>query len=573
MTAQEMASSESPSPAVNSQAKSAGRAGYVRLIVCAGLLLVGILLRVLRYLANRPLWLDEAALANNIRERTFAGLTRPLEWGQGAPIGFLWLEKSVCTVLGTSEFSLRLIPLIAGLLCLPLFYLVCRRLFGVLTANVGLSLFAVAESFIYYSSEVKQYSTDTLVALILVFLCLEAVRSERTVWLLVLGLCGLLGVFLSHPSIFVLGPIVVYLALVGGPSGKVLRRAAIVLAVLWAVGFLANYFLFLAHLYRPDQGLVESNASGFMPFPPRSLSDCKWYFTQLFFVFKYIFSHPTGVGEQIGVGTPIAGLAAALAIVGAVFVARDSKPTLVILLGPIALVLVASALRKYPFAGRLILFLLPLLILLIAAGLTSPWVGSNRRQRLAQVVMFAMLSLLPWLSAVNSMARPPITEDVRPVFSYIQQHRQPADLLYLYPGADKAFHFYRERFGLSQMPFVSGQNVMRKAADKPVDLLALRGTKRAWIVFSFLGDRRGTTSEEELVLCLLDSMGQRLKQVAAEGASGYLYDLSGKVTCRDTIPARSGMPRGRGDRGSRDTDTFVGSDPVPVFEHENRNRI
>ena len=165
-------------------------------------------------------------MANNIRERSFAGLTRPLDWGQGAPIGFLWIEKSVVTLLGTSEFSLRLVPLIAGLLCLPLFYPVCRRLFGVLTANVGLSLFAVAESFIYYSSEVKQYSTDTLVALTLVFLCLEAVRSERTVWLLVLGLCGSLGVFLSHSAIFVLGPIVVYLALVDGTRGKVLRRAA-----------------------------------------------------------------------------------------------------------------------------------------------------------------------------------------------------------------------------------------------------------------------------------------------------------------------------------------------------------
>ena len=61
MTAPEMASSESASPGVNSLAKSEGRAAFVPLIVCAGLLLVGILLRVLRYFANRPLWLDEAA--------------------------------------------------------------------------------------------------------------------------------------------------------------------------------------------------------------------------------------------------------------------------------------------------------------------------------------------------------------------------------------------------------------------------------------------------------------------------------------------------------------------------------
>jgi hypothetical protein len=506
--------------------KPEDRGEIVPTIVCAGLIILGVVFRVFRYFADRPLWLDEAALANNIRERSFAGLTRPLAWGQGAPIGFLWLEKSVVTVLGTSELSLRLIPLFAGMLCLPLFYLVCRRLCGVLTANVALALFAVAESFIYYSSEVKQYSTDTLVALALIFLCLEAVRSERNVWLWALGLCGLLGVFLSHSAIFVLGPIVVYLALVEGVRRKALRKAAFVFAVLWGVAFLANYFVFLAALYRPEQNLVESNASGFMPMPPRSLSDCKWYITKFFFVFKYIFSHPTGVGEHTGVGTPIAGLAAALAIVGALSISRDSKLKLVILLGPIALILAASALRKYSFTGRMILFILPSLILLIAAGLTSPEAGRNRRLRLPQIIMFATLYLLTLLSAVNGVVRPPISEEVRPVFAFIDQNRQPGDVVYLYVGADKAFYFYRPRFGLSLMPYVSGQYCMTKATDKPPDLLALRGTKRVWIVFSFMTDRRGTVSQEELVLCLLDSMGQRIDQIAAEGASGYLYDLS-----------------------------------------------
>ena len=559
---QEVALNDCPSPAVNSHETPVGRAGFVPLIVCAGLFLVGILVRVLRYFANRPLWLDEAALASNIRDRTFAGLTKPLDWGQGAPIGFLWLEKCACALMGTNEYSLRLVPLIAGLLCLPLFYLVCLRLFGVLTAVVGLSLFAVAESFIYYSSEVKQYSTDTLVALTLVFLCIEAVRSERTVWMVLLGLCGLLGVFCSHPSIFVLGPIVLYLFIAGGAS----RRAAIVLAAVWAIAFLTNYFLFLTVLLRPDQRLVETNSAGFMPFPPRSLADCKWYFTQLFLVFKYIFSHPTGVGEQIGVGTPIAGLAAALAIVGIVCVARERKPALVILLGPIVLVLIASALKKYPFSGRLILFLLPLQVVLIAVGLTSPSVWNDRRQRLTQVVMFIMLSLTPWLSAVNGVMRPPITEEVRPVFAYIRQHRQPTDVLYLYAGADKAFDFYGPSFGLNQMHVVAGTKNMRKANDKPLDLLALRGTKRVWVVFSFLSDRRGSTNEVDLVLCLLDSMGKRLDQVTAEGASGYLYDLSGDVSVRP--PSQGGVAHSIGQGGAPDSiqglEAVLESDPFPL---------
>jgi hypothetical protein len=93
-------------------------------------------------------------------------------------------------------------------------------------------------------------------------------------------------------------------------------------------------------------------------------------------------------------------------------------------------------------------------------------------------------------------------------------------------GAPIGFLWHRARSDLTLMPFVSGQYSMTKASDRPPDLLALRGTKRVWIIFSFVSDHRGTVSEVELVLCVLDSMGQRLDQIAAEGASAYLYDLS-----------------------------------------------
>jgi predicted membrane-bound mannosyltransferase len=81
------------------------------LVIC--LLFIGIILRIWQYAANRSLWLDEAALALNIVNRSFIGLLLPLDNNQQAPLGFLIIQKAFTIVLGNSEYSLRLFPLLA----------------------------------------------------------------------------------------------------------------------------------------------------------------------------------------------------------------------------------------------------------------------------------------------------------------------------------------------------------------------------------------------------------------------------------------------------------------------------
>ena len=95
------------------------------------LMVLGAVLRILRYLSNRSLWLDEAYLADSILTYSFKQLlTQPLLYWQAAPVGFLMLQKCAVTLFGTSEYALRIVPLIAGLASLPLFYGVIRRCLG-----------------------------------------------------------------------------------------------------------------------------------------------------------------------------------------------------------------------------------------------------------------------------------------------------------------------------------------------------------------------------------------------------------------------------------------------------------
>src|ERR687888_419926 len=85
-----------PSPIARSRESAA--AARWRWIIW-GILATGTLLRLTQYLFNRSLWLDEALLTLNVLRRPWTGLIKPLDYNQGAPVGFLFLEKLSTQVL------------------------------------------------------------------------------------------------------------------------------------------------------------------------------------------------------------------------------------------------------------------------------------------------------------------------------------------------------------------------------------------------------------------------------------------------------------------------------------------
>src|SRR2546421_12493290 len=87
-----------------------------------GLLLLGVACRLHSYLLAFPIWGDEATVALNVVARDFLGLAGELDHDQIAPLLFLWAEKAICLVLGTQTMLLRLVPLLAGLAGLVLFW-------------------------------------------------------------------------------------------------------------------------------------------------------------------------------------------------------------------------------------------------------------------------------------------------------------------------------------------------------------------------------------------------------------------------------------------------------------------
>src|SRR5512145_598794 len=90
------------------------------------IVVIGVILRVRQYFSGRSLWGDEAAIAFNLAQRSFVDLTRPLDYEQGAPIGFLFTEKLLILVFGNIDQVMRLFPLFSGILAVYLFYRIAR---------------------------------------------------------------------------------------------------------------------------------------------------------------------------------------------------------------------------------------------------------------------------------------------------------------------------------------------------------------------------------------------------------------------------------------------------------------
>jgi hypothetical protein len=94
--------------------------GAVR--IAWSIIVLGALARLLPYIGNRSLWLDEAHVALVIARHSLLGLVHHIDSGERGAVLFLISEKGATKLLGLNEFGLRLVPLLASVLSLVLLY-------------------------------------------------------------------------------------------------------------------------------------------------------------------------------------------------------------------------------------------------------------------------------------------------------------------------------------------------------------------------------------------------------------------------------------------------------------------
>ena len=188
-------------------------------LLSAALIAAGIGLRLWQFWGRSALWTDEAALANSIVGRPLGRLlSEPLAHNQAAPVGFLAIEKISVLAFGASELALRAYPVVCGILAVVLLWRLARRLLPANGMPLVLAPFACAPVVIFHAVEVKQYSSDVVIALALVLMALGLSDAERGARLdsrraLAVAVAGAAAVWFSQPAVLVVAGLAIALRL------------------------------------------------------------------------------------------------------------------------------------------------------------------------------------------------------------------------------------------------------------------------------------------------------------------------------------------------------------------------
>jgi Dolichyl-phosphate-mannose-protein mannosyltransferase len=478
------------------------------------LVFLGVGLRLVPMIQNRNLWIDEAMLALNLVQRSPIDLLKPLDWNQGAPAGFLLSVKAAILVFGESEWALRLVPFIGSILGLIGFAWLSSRMLPPPAATLAVGLFATAPFLISYTAECKQYATDAALAVGMLAASLSLLNGEGGFrrWA-VLACVGALAVWCSHPVVFVLGGIGTALfcdALVKRDRTRILACGTTIAC--WLMSFGLCYVLFLKQL-EANQYLLDYWAGHFMHLPPISPSDWAWL-ADHFFGF---FATPGGMSAT---EVNVSGIAAALLIIGIAAFCRERWPVAAAIVLPALLALLASGLDKYPFAGRLVLFLVPLMLLGVARGAWVVISTLRPRQPFAAAVLLGVLLFAPLLESYQQLRRPLRYEQLTLVLDDLRARLQPGDKVYMYYGGIPAFTFYTRN-----NPFPGEVMLGTEFRDHRTgyrdELRKLAGEPRVWVVFS-----HRHMAEESLLRAYADGLGECEETIQRPGATAFRYDFS-----------------------------------------------
>jgi mannosyltransferase len=442
------------------------RAG-VSLPVSAALILgvitlVGAALR-LHALDARSLWIDEAA---SVRFATlpWGSFLRTL-WDYQGNMSLYYLVLRWWIHLGDSEFMVRALSVLLGVLTIPAIYFLAARLFDRPTGLASAALLSVHSFHVHWSQETRAYALLTFLLVAATWLLISAVESNRNRDWIAFSVTAALCVYAHIFALLVLLAHAVSIAF-PRPYRVDMRRAA---GATILFGFLCLPMAAFALLHHSDQ-------ISWIPQPTwLDISD----FLKLL----------TSQGGMLLV-------VIYFALCGLAFLetAKDAQPEktrwglrlmgLWLVLPP-ALTLLAGVVKPL-FYARYMLLCVPALVILAARGVVTLSRLPAVKYWVAAPVMVLVLSLSAWGTHQYFEHFSTETSDWRSAVNYILERQQPGDGIVFYIPNYYAYMYYahlaESRHKVSGAPDIlyppmPWRPISRTELEKDIS-----GRKRVWLV-------------------------------------------------------------------------------------------
>jgi hypothetical protein len=484
--------------------------------------LIGVALRFAQWLGNPSLWLDELQLVSNILDRDVMALMLDgLDHGQVAPVGFLALVRTATVIFGDSEPALRLVPLMASVLSLVLFWRLARGVLDPAATLVVTAGFALNPMLISLAGVAKQYATDVLatVFILVALRYLWDLRRPLRQRVLMGAAAGTVGL-LSIPAIITAAAALAAL-LIHTLSARRLRSyasAAQVLplaawaavaggSALWAHALMSAEMTAFMHDY-------WARASAFAPpltAHPTWLLD-RWLDWMLpgFLVQPYI-GMPGPLGAVLASLLSSAAarmvLPAAAILAAVVLVKRCGAAWATAVLLPFAISFVLARLELYPLEVRTSAYLVPLLMLLAGTLMAALLrMVPPRTSRLGQAIPLA--AVLVFAAVVAD--RPPVyaVQHDREIIRELELRRQPGEPVVAHPLAMTALAYYGPPQGVTDAIWLTADaHTLRGELESHG---AFRDGATFWVLFTHARNRN-------MLLCMLDEAGIEQERVVLVG--------------------------------------------------------
>jgi hypothetical protein len=304
-------------------------------------------------------------------------------------------------------------------------------------AVIAVLVFALSPYIVNYAAEAKQYESDVFGAVTVLLLSWWTMRNEsRLLPLATLALFGAVWIWFSHPVVFILAGAWIQVIIFSiGRENRRLMVGAFIAECIWLISFGVSYLGFVKSLTTNDY-LLDYWKHGFPTSQP-----LLWPFrTSL-----WALDNPGGFQLSRLSASP---LALILLLTGIVAIWKRHRSFYWCAITPFLFALFAATARKYPFQGRLILFLVPLMILTIGFGLEElARIGSRLRIPVllasAAVLAFPVVGIV---KVVRSSQRP--STGIRPAIEYLTSHAANSGVT-IY-GEDYTIRYYLYRSRLKQ---------------------------------------------------------------------------------------------------------------------------